>query len=204
MKDRILFDPNIPHTLALEFPEGKRMRTGNVMFSLLGGRVMFLAPDVALKIKALGVKPGESFTICKRWNGLKGRASVTRWDVWRPAQAADEEKQADFFGVLEGGNGAVRSRLAPVLPMPTPAAPLAPTGTECAAVPALALGSGARKPGKIPFNVAFAEAVKIVQSGLQANGDQWNDEARQGMVSTILIAAANQGWLTVWERSDAA
>ena len=207
MKDRIFFAPNVPQTLALEFAEGRRMRTGNVMFSLLGGRVMFLAPDVALKVKALGVKPGESFTICKRWNGLKGRASITRWDMWLTGQSergrANEDKQADFFGVCEGGNGDVGPRRAPVVRMPTPPAPLAPTGTECAAVPAPSFRLPPQS-GKIPFNVAFTEAVKLVNEGLKGNKEQWNDEARQGAVATILIAASKLGWLTLWERPDAA
>jgi hypothetical protein len=62
-------------------------------------------------------------------------------------------------------------------------------------------GSGARR---IPLDVAFREILALVKDGLERNGEQWNDGARQNAVSTILIAAAKQGWLTVWERGEAA
>ena len=86
--------------------------------------------------------------------------------------------------------------------MPTPPFELQPTGTGGPA-PRRQIAVSA-PPQKIPFDVAFREAVALVKNGLEAAEDQWNDEARQGMVSTILIAAAQHGWLTVWERPDAA
>lgn len=222
MKDRVNFAPNIPQTVSLEFPEGRKLETGNVMYSLVGGRVMFLAPDVSQKIQQLGVKPGEPFSICKRWNGQRARASVTRWDVWLTPKAeqerAKEEAGADLIPVLQRSLDAQALRKPQVVTMPTPAFPLAPTGTDgpnpmplpgepSLPVPIPVPVPISRKPpqvGKIPFNVAFQETVKIVKEGLEGAGEQWNDEARQGMVSTILIAAANQGWLAVWERGEAA
>ena len=64
---------------------------------------------------------------------------------------------------------------------------------------------GARRVhSRIPLDVAFREILAFVKEGLEASGEQWNDRARQKIVCTILIAAAKAGWLTVWERSDAA
>jgi hypothetical protein len=37
VKDRVNFAPNIPQTVALEFPEGRKLETGNVMYSLVEG-----------------------------------------------------------------------------------------------------------------------------------------------------------------------
>ena len=209
MKDRVNFAPNIPQTVSLEFPEGRKLETGNVMYSLQGGRVMFLAPDVSQKIQQLGVKPGEPFSICKRWNGQRGRGSVTRWDVWLTPKAEQErakEESTDLADTLQRSIAASQARRAGgVLEMPTPLPAMAKTGTDGATAVILP-ASLPRKPpqvGKIPFNVAFSETVKIVKEGLEGAGEQWNDEARQGMVSTILIAAANQGWLTLWEREAA-
>ena len=210
MRDRVIFAPNVPQLVSLMFPEPRQLENGHFMFTLSDQRVMFLASDVAQKIQGLGVKPGEQFSICKRWNGERGRGSVTRWDVWLSPKTeqsrAAEESEADLTPVLQRSIEAVNARKGSVVPMPTPAPALAPTGTD-GPQPAVIPASLPRKPpqmGKIPFNVAFQEAVKLVKEGLEGNSEQWNDEARQGMVSTILIAAANQGWLTVWEREGAA
>ncbi len=56
-------------------------------------------------------------------------------------------------------------------------------------------------PTKIPMDRAFVEVVRIVRDGLAATGEQWGDGAKQDAVSTILISAAKQGWITIWERS---
>ena len=209
MKDRVIFAPNIPQTIALEYAEGRKLETGNVMFSLMGGRVMFLNPDIALKIEQLGVKPGECFGICKRWNGQRGRASVTRWDVWLTPKSEQNRATEQSPGNLDASPRSINGPSSPprpqVVEIPLPARALQPTGTDGpkAAPCPQTLPRKAPQMERIPFNVAFTEAVKIVKDGLQANGEVWNDQARQDIVSTILIAAANHGWVTVWERDGA-
>lgn len=98
--------------------------------------------------------------------------------------------------------------------MPTPPVELAPTGTDGATraipqpqqSPILPQVVATRLPpnGKIPFNQAFTQVLSFVNDGLKACGEKWNDEARQGAVSTVLIAAVNNGWISVWERGEAA
>ena len=78
---------------------------------------------------------------------------------------------------------------------------LLPTGTEGPKpIPAAA---GPTKPtfnpGRIPYNVAFREVLRFVTAGLKSAGEQ----SRQDMVSTILIAAAKQGHISLWERDAA-
>jgi hypothetical protein len=83
MRDKLTFDPNVPQTVTLQYQEGKLVdgRFGQqVMFSLEGNQVMYLDLGVAQKINMLEPAVGESFVICKRWNGQKGQP--IRWDVW--------------------------------------------------------------------------------------------------------------------------
>ena len=56
-------------------------------------------------------------------------------------------------------------------------------------------------PGRIPMNVAFREVVQFVTLELKQSGEQWSDQSRQDLVSTIIISAGRQGLLDVWERS---
>lgn len=53
---------------------------------------------------------------------------------------------------------------------------------------------------RIPMDQAFIEITAFVTRGLQAAGEQWTDQAKQDMISTIVIAAQKQGLLEVWER----
>jgi len=74
-----------------------------------------------------------------------------------------------------------------------------------ATLPGLAVAAiqSSRKPTRvcIPYNVAFREVLQFVTDGLKQAGEQWTDQARQDAVSTILIAAAKQGLLSLWERN---
>jgi hypothetical protein len=83
MREKIKFEPNVPETVTLQYKEGKTVdgRFGQqVMFSLENNLVMYLDLAVAQKINMLEPAPGESFCICKRWNG--DRKQQVRWDVW--------------------------------------------------------------------------------------------------------------------------
>ncbi len=83
MRDKLTFEPNMPQTVTLQYREGKLVdgRFGQqVMFSLEGNQVMYLDLAIAQKINMLEPAVGESFVICKRWNGQKGQP--VRWDVW--------------------------------------------------------------------------------------------------------------------------
>ena len=58
----------------------------------------------------------------------------------------------------------------------------------------------ALRTSRIPYNVAFREVLGFVTQGLKDAGEQWTDQARQDMISTVLISASNNGLLSVWER----
>ena len=75
-----------------------------------------------------------------------------------------------------------------------------PTTLVCQVCRAEALTAQIRASGPIPMNVAFREVTAFVTSELKAAGEQWTDQAKQDIVSTVLISAAKKGWLKVWER----
>lgn len=52
------------------------------VYELADGRVMYVPLSVATSIRSLEIRPGEEFSICKRWNGAHSQPA--RWDVWRP------------------------------------------------------------------------------------------------------------------------
>ncbi len=93
-REKVTFLPNVPVQVALKWPDGKIV-SGNygdqMMYSLTDGRICFLDLDVANKISALELKPGEPFGICKLWNGDKKQK--VRWDVYRTGEryVPDEE-----------------------------------------------------------------------------------------------------------------
>jgi hypothetical protein len=41
-----------------------------------------------------------------------------------------------------------------------------------------------------------------VTAELKQTGEQWSDQARQDMISTVLISASNSGLLSLWERNN--
>ena len=52
----------------------------------------------------------------------------------------------------------------------------------------------------MPLDVAVTEAVQMVQAAMKATGEQWSDQSRQDLVSTILITAQREGWIAIWQR----
>jgi hypothetical protein len=87
------FDMNVPMEVALQSAEGVAIegRYGTrMMFSLADGRVMYVPPIVATKIKAEGILPGERFDLCKA--AVKtGKKGSVEWLLERidPGQARE-------------------------------------------------------------------------------------------------------------------
>jgi hypothetical protein len=80
----VSFQSNIPERVALAHPDGvykDGMYRPRVMYTLTHGRVMFLDPDVAARIKTMGMLPGQEFWIVKRKPA--GRGQKTRWDIYQ-------------------------------------------------------------------------------------------------------------------------
>lgn len=181
MAEKVTFEPNTPIEMRLKYRDGKPV-SGNygpqMYYTLVDGRGMYLDTDVALAVTELRLSPNEPFVICKKWNGQRGKKP--EWHVYRVEETT--------------------ARKQPQPARPTVQAEVRGTGTYGPVpVPRLALAVST-PPLKVPYNVAFQEILQFVTAGLQAAGEQWNDEAKQGLVSTILIQGARDGYLTIWER----
>src|SRR5262245_55344656 len=89
MAEYVRFEAGRPQEVALKFADGKVVdgQYGEqVMYSLTDGRVMYVEPIVAARIRSLGIQPGECFFIEKR---KKGRAND--WHVYRETEEAPAE-----------------------------------------------------------------------------------------------------------------
>jgi hypothetical protein len=60
----------------------------------------------------------------------------------------------------------------------------------------------AAAPVKIPMDRAVVDAVRMVQAAMKECNEQWSDQARQDLVSTILIGAQREGWIQCWKRGE--
>src|SRR5512132_2819020 len=68
MKEKLIFETNVPEEVCLTDSEGKEIegrRELQVMFDLADGRLMFVPRSVRDQIRKLEVKSGERFQICK-------------------------------------------------------------------------------------------------------------------------------------------
>jgi hypothetical protein len=177
---------NIPETIRLQYRTGKQCEGRNgprVMFSLVDERVLFLDLHVADRIYALGVSAGEPFTICKMKSG-----NSFAWQVARLEEAPV-------------GNQSDGTFIAPRVAAGAGVAAPAPTVRAASQTPSNDTRNFT-KPGtprlKVPMDQAILEAVLIVKRAMQASGEQWSDASRQGLVSTIIIGAQKEGWVTMW------
>lgn len=202
------FVPNAPQELALgsETSPVKLPSGAGCLYTLSDGRMLHLPEQYAPAMASLELQPGETFRVIfhKRDQGYG------YWSIWmtpetekRRAEAEIPEVERQLSESLHLVNKGGRPALAAAQ------AELRPTGTDPAPIPkckpAVAATSIATrgKPGPIPMNVAFREIVRFVQTELNASGEQWSDESRQDLVSTVFIAAQKANLLSVWERNAA-
>src|SRR5215469_16441231 len=83
MKERVVFEVNVPVTATLAYAEGLNVqgRFGEqVMYSLTDGRVMYVPPLVRDKLMELGIRQNEPFAIC--WaERREGNRRFVNWVV---------------------------------------------------------------------------------------------------------------------------
>jgi len=189
------FEVNKPETISLMFPEGKniinKFDTEQVMFTLTDGRIMFVTPDVAQRIRLLDVKPGQSF-IMKKWK--KGRAN--HWDLWlstetEKAKAAEEaptlEAQLRDSLVLAEARKNVNAKLE--------AAGIPSSGPVLVTTPKPAkLGYG---PAFARFLIASGRAAHEAETTLGAEECSVRFDSRDiaAIATTMFIAANDRGLL---------
>jgi hypothetical protein len=225
MKD-IVIAPNKPLTVALLDPEGQfDLDRGMGTYQTTTGATLTLPRPAVVQLNLIEPRPGEEIEILKSWSGKpKDKAAWFIRLTARSEKARAEAGEPDtLMQQLEASFEAIEERKTPVR-VPTPirkppkrATVAVPegqprlfdrgTGTHGPApatqpapliLPAAAL-IGNRKPGQIPANVAVKEILEFI------NGDpgtqNWSDQARQDLASTVYIAAVKQGQVGLWERS---
>jgi len=150
--------------------------------------------DVDLHGNIQSLKPDRPFYICKRRTKY-GRKRI--WDVWL-SEPENNTLSVPLFRPSER-----TERAAVPQPIPIRQETLQPLGTGTDGPVALPLAKRS-KTGKIPLDVAVREVISFVTKGLSEAGEQWSDNARQDLVSTVIIAATRAGYTTLWNREDAA
>ena len=210
---------NVPQILALQDPAGVYNPTmEEVSYPCTDGRILTLDTRSAERLNALFLRPDETFGLCRRWEQVKG--SIPRFDFWL-TPASEQARAAEESGNPEPQRPA---SIATAQPSPESPAPIPQRRQRRATVQAMPVpqpteqpqlwdqrGNGTYGPaprpaihpgpGRIPMNVAFREVVQFVTLELKQSGEQWSDQSRQDLVSTIIISAGRQGLLDVWERS---
>lgn len=203
----IHFKPNEPQTLSLKETSGV-MDGFYVLYELTDGKTLQLPRPAAVKLNMLDPRPGEEFSATKHqpsprdpqeWVfSLTAGSEQLRADQ-ETAELAKRTRQ-DLSGQLEAS---LQTKGIAAVPRKPPGKTLEPvpeprgTGTY-GPLPQVALGR--QKVAQIPFNLAFREVVRFVIAELNASGEQWSEQSRQDLASTVLIAAAKAGYVGVWER----
>ncbi|GAC1415902.1 MAG: hypothetical protein NVSMB64_26130 [Candidatus Velthaea sp.] len=110
---KLTFAANVPQTIALKDVTGKVAPSqfgdsdGEIRFTLTDDRSWFAPRLAAAKIKALGIQPGELFTVTKQ--SVPG-AKYFDWCVERPSDAAEPEPERDILtNQLVGSLAVVRN-----------------------------------------------------------------------------------------------
>jgi hypothetical protein len=132
----VSFQSNIPEKVALAHPDGVHkngMYGPRVMYTLIDGRVMWLDPDVAARIKTMGMLPGQEFWIVKRKPA--GRGQKTRWNIYQedPTPLVGESPlESDLrlsLHEIERQRSMPKEQSAPPQPQPSSVSPPRPVDT---------------------------------------------------------------------------
>jgi hypothetical protein len=219
----IHFKANQPQVISLAETSGV-LEGFYVLYPTSDGKMLQLPHPAAVKLNQLDPAPGEEFTATKHQDG-KGPAQwvfalTAKSEQIRASKETEEAEELarrtrrDLGGQLEESlkdRGIVaKSPGRPPIPMPAPPAvgtqdafgPPRGTGTY-GPVSQMALASRKTRFNPIPFNLAFREIVGFVTKELNASGEQWSEQSRQDLVSTVLIAGSKAGWIAPWERMEA-
>ena len=95
MKERVVFEANVPVTGTLAYADGLKVqgRFGDqVMYSLTDGRVMYVPPIVRDKLLELGIRQNEPFAIC-RAERREGNRRFVDWLVQPNGSGAPSQSE---------------------------------------------------------------------------------------------------------------
>jgi hypothetical protein len=195
----IQFKPNEPQVLSLRETSGSGVLDGfHVLYETSDGKLLQLPRPAAVKLNELDPAPGEEFTATKHQNGRDPQewvfALTARSEQLRAAKEAEELAKAtrrDLPGQLQ----ASVLRQMPKTAKSAAQAPLDdPRGTGTyGPIPQVALAGRKTPPSRVSYRTALRDITMAVTGLLKESGEQWNDQAKQDLVSTAFIAAAKAG-----------
>ena len=199
----IRFLPNEPQVLALKEPSGT-MDGFNVLYETTDGRLVSLPRPAAEVLGRVDPAPAEEIQITRVQSGN----SPSEWVIALTPRSEKlrADKEAAELAERTKRDLATQLQASVLRQMPKSAnfshqdAPEIQKGTGTyGPVPQAAPGSR-KRADSIPYNVAFREIVGFVTKELNDSGEQWSEQSRQDLVSTVLISSAKAGLLGVWER----
>jgi hypothetical protein len=195
----IHFTPNEPQLLALKDPSGV-LDGFNVLYETSDGKTLQLPRPAAVKLNTLDPAPGEEFSATKHQDGKQPAEWVFALTALSE-QIRAEKEAVDLAAAtkrdLEGQISKSLPRSLRQMPKLAHSAnqepPEAPRGSGTYG-PIPQTASGSRKtPGRVSYRLALQDITQSVTSLLRETGEQWNDQAKQDLISTAFISAAKAG-----------
>jgi hypothetical protein len=199
----ITLKPNEPVILSLRECSGI-LDGFHVLYETSDGKILQLPRPAAVKLNELEPLPGEEFSVIKHQVGKEPAEFVfTLTPTSEKIRAAKEaeavaaelarQTRADLPRQLQASVLRQMPKSARNLPATPSESPLA-DGTY-GPVPQAAPRGGKTPPSRVSYRVALREITFAVTDLLKESGEQWNDQAKQDLVSTAFIAAAKDGTL---------
>jgi len=195
----IHFEPNVPQTLALQAPRSEQFGDYEITYTLTDGRLLKVSKAVAAKINELDLQPGETFGMCKQMVFNEQRKRLTpSWTVWLTPESEKARAQQEMKPPMTLADVKRPGKVRSIRKVP-PEQGSIPFDRGTGTYGAVPLPQSLRPP-RIPFNVAFRKVLGFTTKELKDAGEQWNDQAKQDLICTVLISASNNGLLSLWER----
>lgn len=210
---------NVPLEIALKFPAGKIVdgQFGQqVMYSLVGEKIIYLDLGPAEKVNQLWVKPGETFLVIKRWTGRKG--DHAEFDCWL-SPATEKARAEKEMAAIDQKATATRQDLAGTLQAsldlanrkpPVPATAPSPKGTGTFGPVPAPVREARQIPTKRQYADAFAlflvdagRATLAAERALAGEGGSVRFDSRDlaAIATSMFIAADKSGYLT-WDGGE--
>jgi len=183
MNDTIKFVPNTPQVLRLADPTGDLV-DGQVLYPTVDGRTLCLPRHAAVRLNQLFAEAGEEISIGRY---RKAEDQPAEW-VFSLTARTEQARAKDEMARQE------TLRLDNEAPSSTGKTEF----EEWRRTPALSPQQKRKRdagtpPTRVSYRTALSDITKAVTGLLRETGEQWNDQAKQDLVSTVFISAAKTG-----------
>jgi len=198
MNGIIQFRANEPQVLSLKDASGV-IDGFHVLYEASDGRTLQLPRPAAIKLNTLDPAPGEEFSATKHQEGPKApqewvfalTAASEQLRAEREAEELAQQTRRDLAGQLQTSVLRQMPKSARKLTAEAPQEGKA-TGTY-GPLPQIALGSRKKLPPRVSYRSALRQITGTVLELLETRKEQWESDPRQGLISTLFIAACKAG-----------